>query len=299
MSLLHRARMLTGIEVSRYFPELDARRNFVKQLKSHHVDVVLDIGANSGQYAAGLRRANFEGRVVRLNPFLIKASKDPLWECHQYALGDHDGMIRINVAGNAGESSPVLPMLKSHRDAFPPANYVGTEYVPIRQLDFIAAVILRPGEVAFLKIDVQGFEKQVLAGGKSVVNDRCVGSRTRLPKSSRCPSLPLVESPPGAHTLAKSQVLVRFSPGLEGPAFSVWTESRPFPADERCKPGTLTYSGGEVGLPHGDVPECLGSWVVQCRRSLIRVRYGMRYTGGTPGQAWRVRGRDGHGESRA
>jgi len=187
MDLLHRARMLTGIAVSRYYPELHSTRNFINQLKSHHVDVVLDVGANSGQYAADLRRADFEGRMVSFEPLtgpfsLLKAraSKDPLWECRQYALGDCDGTIRINVAGNAGESSSVLPMLKSHQDAFPPANYVGTEDVPIRQLDSVTAEILRPGEVAFLKIDVQGFEKQVLAGGKSMVSDRCVGMQLEL-----------------------------------------------------------------------------------------------------------------------
>jgi len=187
MDLLHRARMLTGIAVSRYYPELDSTRNFINQLKSHHVDVVLDVGANSGQYAADLRRADFEGRMVSFEPLtgpfsLLKAraSKDPLWECRQYALGDCDGTIRINVAGNAGESSSVLPMLKSHQDAFPPANYVGTEEVPIHQLDSIAAEILRPSDIAFLKIDVQGFEKQVLAGGKSTVSDRCVGMQLEL-----------------------------------------------------------------------------------------------------------------------
>ena len=190
MDLLRRAGLIVrraAMEMSRYYSELDWKRNFVNQLESHQVDVVLDVGANSGQYATGLRRAAFKGRIVSFEPLsgpfsLLerKASKDPLWDCRQCGLGDFDGTISINVAGNAGASSSVLPMLKSHQDAFPPANYIGTEDVLIRPLDSVAPEFLRPTDVAFLKLDVQGFEKQVIAGGKSTVNDRCIGMQLEL-----------------------------------------------------------------------------------------------------------------------
>lgn len=176
-----------GLDVTRYHIGEDWNRNFLNQLESHQVDVVLDVGANSGQYATGLRDAGFKGRIISFEPlsaaFSIletKASMDSLWDCHRYALGDADQIISINVAGNAGHSSSVLPMLKSHQDAFPPANYIGTEEVPIHRLDSVAPEILQPSDVTFLKIDVQGFEKQVLAGSKSTVNDRCVGMQLEL-----------------------------------------------------------------------------------------------------------------------
>ncbi|OBK43400.1 FkbM family methyltransferase [Mycobacterium sp. 1081908.1] len=190
MKLSQRARDIVrraGIEVSRYHPELDWKRNFMHQLEAQRVDVVLDVGANSGQYAAGLRAAGFEGRMVSFEPlagpFSVlegKTQTDPRWECRRCALGDADGTISINVAGNAGESSSVLPMLKSHQDAFPPANYVGTEDVPVHRLDSLAPELLRGSEAVFLKIDVQGFEKQVLAGAESTVRDRCVGMQLEL-----------------------------------------------------------------------------------------------------------------------
>jgi hypothetical protein len=71
-------------------------------------------------------------------------------------------------------------MLQRHQDAYPPANYVDTEEVLIRRLDTIAPEIIGPSDVSFLKIDVQGFEKQVLAGGESTVKDRCVGVQLEL-----------------------------------------------------------------------------------------------------------------------
>ncbi len=190
MDLLDRARSIArraGIELSRTDVELDWKRQLANQLESHQVDVVLDVGANSGRYATGLRRAGYKGRIVSFEPlsepFSIlegKASTDPLWDCQRCALGDVDGTISINVAGNAGESSSVLAMLKSHQDAYPPANYIGTEDVRIHRLDSVVPEILRPTDVIFLKIDVQGFEKQVLAGSKSTVNDQCVGMQLEL-----------------------------------------------------------------------------------------------------------------------
>lgn len=116
-------------------------------------------------------------------PFTIlesKASTDPLWDCRQHALGDSDGTVTINIAGNAGQSSSVLPMLKSHQNAFPPANYVGTQEASIHRLDSVAPEFLGMNGVAFLKVDVQGFEKQVLAGGKSTIDDHCVGMQLEL-----------------------------------------------------------------------------------------------------------------------
>src|SRR6202043_821531 len=71
-------------------------------------------------------------------------------------------------------------MRKAHRNVFPRANYKCTEDVTICPLDSVAPEILRPNDAAFLKTDVQGFEKQVIAGGKSTAVDRCVGMQIEL-----------------------------------------------------------------------------------------------------------------------
>ncbi|WAC91697.1 FkbM family methyltransferase [Mycobacterium sp. Aquia_213] len=174
-------------EVKNYHSELEWRRNFVNELRSRAVDVVLDVGANSGQYAGRLREADFDRRVVSFEPLSgpysrlqRSAAKLPQWDCRQCALGDFDGAISMNVAGNAGESSSILPMLQRHRDVFPRANYIGTEDVTVSRLDSVAPEVLAPDEVAFLKIDVQGFEKQVIEGGSATISDRCVGLELEL-----------------------------------------------------------------------------------------------------------------------
>jgi FkbM family methyltransferase len=176
-----------NMTVKNYHSELDWQRHLVHQLAALNVDVVVDAGANSGQYATCLRQADFKGRIVSFEPLAGpfsrlagRSSADPLWECRQCALGDFDGTIAMNVAGNAGASSSILPMLQSHRDVFPQANYVGVEDVAICRLDSVAPRLLRHNDAVFLKIDVQGFEKQVIAGSEATINDRCVGLQLEL-----------------------------------------------------------------------------------------------------------------------
>lgn len=190
MEFLRQSRLVArnlAFELSRQSSDRDTKRLLVDKLASQGVNVILDVGANSGQYSANLRKAGFAGRIVSFEPLSQpfarlekRASQDPLWDCHQYALGDDDGRITVNVAGNAGESSSVLPMLKRHQDAYPPANYVDTEEVPIRRLDSVVPEILRSDENLFLKIDVQGYERQVLAGSESTVRERCIGVQLEL-----------------------------------------------------------------------------------------------------------------------
>ena len=190
MGLLRSVRLVArsaGIELSRYRRELDFGGQAVNQLKSHNVDVVLDVGANYGQYATELRSAGFKGRIVSFEPLSgpfatlsRRAAPDPLWDCRQWALGDFDGTISINIAANDGQSSSALPMLANHSNAFPEANYIGTEDTPVYKLDSVAPKLLRPEDVVFLKVDVQGYERLVLAGGESTISERCVGLEFEL-----------------------------------------------------------------------------------------------------------------------
>lgn len=174
-------------ETRRYHTALEWNRKLVNELESRRVDVVLDVGANSGQFATSLRNADFKGRIISFEPLsrpfsLLErnASADPLWDCRRCALGDYDGTVEINVAANGGVSSSILPMLKRHHDVYPQGDYIRTEEVAISRLDSVAAEVLGPNDKAFLKVDVQGFERQVIAGGAGMVDDQCIGMHLEL-----------------------------------------------------------------------------------------------------------------------
>jgi FkbM family methyltransferase len=135
------------------------------------IDVVLDVGANAGQFAHGLRRdLAFEGRICSFEPLNVpfrrlqsRAAEDPDWQAFNFALGDVGGTATINVAANS-ESSSLLEMLPSHVEAAPQSKFVGTEDVEVRKLDAIFDDLCQPGESVYLKIDTQGFEGRVLQG---------------------------------------------------------------------------------------------------------------------------------------
>lgn len=183
MTTLHRARSVAqyfGIDVRR-FPECTFEHRIVQLLTRFHVDVVIDVGANRGQYGAMLRRFGYRGRIVSFEPlsgpFEIlrrRAATDALWSAFQYALGDEDGIVTINVSGNDAASSSVLPMLPRHLDACPESGYVERREVAQHRLEALWPQVTRPGERVFLKLDVQGYEEMVLRGAGDRIQE-CMG----------------------------------------------------------------------------------------------------------------------------
>jgi hypothetical protein len=79
------------------------------------------------------------------------------------AIGDRDGEAEINVSANSMSSS-ILPMTPTHLKAAPESRYIGREATPLRRLDAIYEEYARVDDNVFLKIDAQGFERQVLDG---------------------------------------------------------------------------------------------------------------------------------------
>ena len=183
MSVLHGARMAVrrlGLDVTRY-PVGTPEYQVARLLRHHRVDTVLDVGANSGQYGAALRACGYDGRIESFEPIgelhrqlLRRRGGDPRWTAWNCALGEHAGPATINVAANAGASSSLLPMLEQHVEAAPGAVYVRSERIEVNRLDALWERLAGPGERVFLKLDVQGFERQVLAGAGARVAD-CVG----------------------------------------------------------------------------------------------------------------------------
>jgi len=165
-----------GIDVVRY-PLHDPLARTVKLLQHHQVSCVVDVGANDGGFASAIRGLGYAGRIISFEPLREpykglqrKAASDGNWSALQYAIGDTKSQITINVSGNAGLSSSVLPMLDTHSDAAPDSRYVSTETVPQERLDALLPKLgIGAGTRTFLKVDVQGYEKAVLDGAASLL----------------------------------------------------------------------------------------------------------------------------------
>lgn len=134
-------------------------------------DLVLDVGANIGQYGSRLRELGYQGRILSFEPLSdahaalsTRAAGDALWEVHPCcALGADMGNGNLNIAGNSVSSS-LLPMLELHAEAAPDSIYQGSQTTPIITLDSLLDTRIRPARKPYLKIDTQGYEAQVLAG---------------------------------------------------------------------------------------------------------------------------------------
>lgn len=188
MTVLHSLRRLAlrmGLDVQRARETSEAR--IAGFLRKRGVTVVLDVGANTGQYGRELRRFGYAGRLHSFEPLPDShrsleqaASRDPDWSARRLALGPADGTVSLNVAGNvAAASSSVLPMLPRHLRAQPDAAYARTVEVPMRRLDSIWEELVPPDAVSFIKLDVQGFEAAVLEGAEESVR-RALGLQLEI-----------------------------------------------------------------------------------------------------------------------
>jgi FkbM family methyltransferase len=164
-----------GLDVRRWAPEGVALARRLRIVEDNRVSVVIDAGANHGQFARELRQSGYQGRILSLEPLSTAfaaldaaARTDPLWECHRVAVADADGQAELHVAGNSVSSS-LLAMEARHLEAAPASRYVASERVRTARLDALADDFLRDGDRIYLKLDVQGSESKAIEGARGLL----------------------------------------------------------------------------------------------------------------------------------
>lgn len=166
---LQRLVRLRGLDLE---PHRGPPRDLGDFLASRDVDLVLDVGASTGNYGWTIRAGGYEGRICSFEPLRAPfarleklAAQDPGWSCHRLALGAAPGEAEINVAGNS-DSSSLLEMGERHLRSDPNSVYVGKETIELSTVDEIWDRIVEDGEAVFLKLDVQGYELEALRGAE-------------------------------------------------------------------------------------------------------------------------------------
>jgi FkbM family methyltransferase len=149
-----------------------SKTRYSKIIDAYNISIVIDIGANRGQFGLELLNDNYKGKIISFEPTidahfkLEKLSrKYPNWIVHErVAIGEKDGAVEINVAGNSAESSSVLDMGSAHKESAPYSHYVSKEDVKLITLDSVFSDYVTAKDEVLVKIDVQGYEEQVLIG---------------------------------------------------------------------------------------------------------------------------------------
>ena len=199
-------------------------------LRAHAVDLVLDVGANTGQFARSVLALGYSGRIVSFEPLpsahaaLLGASRDaPGWEvAERCCLGEREGEVEIHVSENSISSS-LLPIRPEHVAISREAQYVAVERTPMHTLDAVAPRYLGASRAPFLKIDVQGYEDRVLRGARETLG-RVRGIQIELSLlpvyEGQLLFLPLVE-----WILGLGFTPVRFLPSFVDPRDGRWLQA--------------------------------------------------------------------------
>ena len=139
------------------------------------VRTVVDVGANRGQFALVARHCFDQSQIISIEPLAQPAAiwravfaDDARASLVDAALGPAEGDAVIHVSGR-DDSSSLLPITAAQNSLFPGTAQVDTGTVRVTRLASLlqAEAIRTP---ALLKIDVQGFELQALAGCEDLLD---------------------------------------------------------------------------------------------------------------------------------
>lgn len=184
-SLIHQSFGVLGLEVH---SKRALRAAYEKEVASRETQAwsilqriefrqILDIGANTGQFARIARHLWPSARIEAFEPLphvfmalQTALSDDKAFHPHCLALGRTPGVAAMN-SNEFTASSSLLDLSHLHQSEWPEANRTGSIDVPVQALDaWIAANPLTSSPV-LVKIDVQGYELEVIEGGISTLTE--------------------------------------------------------------------------------------------------------------------------------
>ncbi len=145
----------------------------VQLLNKNNINLVLDVGANAGQFVKNIRMHGYNKKIISFEPLLepynklLKISKnDSRWSVYKRcALGDHNEKSSINVSAY-DQSSSILSMTSLHSKIKKNSEYVSKQEINIYKLDSIFNEICSSKDKIFLKVDTQGYEDKIIDGAK-------------------------------------------------------------------------------------------------------------------------------------
>lgn len=145
-----------------------------KWFQDLNFETIIDIGANEGQFSEKMRSL-FPNAFIYLfeplpEPFqLLKKNfrHDKKVQLFQKGCGAERGSFKINY-NESSASSSLLPMTKEHTDHFTEAIKTTEIEIEIDTIDNILHNV-HLSEAILVKMDVQGFEDKVIAGGQEIL----------------------------------------------------------------------------------------------------------------------------------
>ncbi len=138
-------------------------------LSNLKIDGILDVGANRGQFTLVCQLTHPKTPIVAFEPIPSEAST--FRKVHgsrkhvvliETALGDETGTATLHLSKSA-DCSSLFPIGKAQSELFENTGEIGTQVVTVQRLDDLSPK-WNGRTQQLLKLDVQGYELQVLKG---------------------------------------------------------------------------------------------------------------------------------------
>jgi FkbM family methyltransferase len=148
----------------------------------HQVDLIIDIGANRGQFSTEIFDAGYSGKIVSFEPVpkahqrlgeTAKKSRKSWLVAPRMALSDHSGSSEFYIT-DVDTSSSLLQPTDDFVKTLSQVKVVESIEVKTERLDDVVDKFISEEKSIFLKLDVQGNEHSVLRGAGETLS-RCQG----------------------------------------------------------------------------------------------------------------------------
>jgi len=149
-------------------------------LEEYEVNLVIDVGANEGQFASVLRNIGYAQTIISFEPLpkeyqLLSqaASKDQNWHTYNLALGKRNKKQILHVADKSTFSSFLLS--NSWCEQRFGKGSIGNKDIVVsvsRLDDFLIEAVDNTDEMRiYLKMDTQGYDLEVFSGAGTVLKN--------------------------------------------------------------------------------------------------------------------------------
>jgi FkbM family methyltransferase len=147
-------------------------------LNHFKIRTVLDVGANAGQYAQGLYDHGYDGKIHSFEPIgsvykslAEKASaRKSQWTTVNSGMGAKEEEVPMNISENFVSSS-VLKITESTVNVQQDTRITHTEMIRLTTVDNFLQKQKEIAKPLWLKLDVQGYELEVLKGAERSIAD--------------------------------------------------------------------------------------------------------------------------------
>ncbi len=138
-----------------------------------NINTIIDVGSNEGQFINSIEGILPNRKIIAFEPIesvykkLVANTKAFNIVAYNFGLSDINATAEINISKNLVSSS-LLNMEDLHKKAYPESEYINKEVIQLKRLDDV----INPAELTgriLLKIDVQGYENKVIAGGNQTI----------------------------------------------------------------------------------------------------------------------------------